>query len=193
MPEIQPNLNETVFPIEIFSFFTGLEELLEMIVEKSNLYAHQNGRNFTATKEELKAFSGINFDMAINQIATIVVYWKVDQFIGNGGIQNTMFRNHFFKIFQNLHFPENRKDNKIEKVFQIDHLNSKFPEVLSNDSEQSIDEHMVKFKAERSFYTVYFDNFFNSPKLIEKLFQERHLWYWNSLRHQKEYAKNDPR
>ena len=25
---------------------------------------------------------------------------------------------------------------------------------------------------ERSFYTVYFDNFFNSPKLIEKLFQK---------------------
>ena len=28
----------------------------------------------------------------------------------------------------------------------IDHLNSKFSEVLSNDSEQSIDEHMGKFK-----------------------------------------------
>ena len=27
-----------------------------------------------------------------------------------------------------------------------DQLNSKFSEVLSNDSEQSIDEHMVKFK-----------------------------------------------
>ena len=27
-----------------------------------------------------------------------------------------------------------------------DHLNSKFSEVLSNDSEQSIDELMVKFK-----------------------------------------------
>ena len=26
---------------------------------------------------------------------------------------------------------------------EIDHLNSKFSEVLSNDSEQSIDEHMV--------------------------------------------------
>ena len=73
MPEIQPNLNETVSPIEIFSFFTGLEELLEMIVEKSNLYAHQNGRNFTVTKEELKAFFGINFDMAINKLTTIVV------------------------------------------------------------------------------------------------------------------------
>ena len=28
----------------------------------------------------------------------------------------------------------------------IDHPNSKFSEVISNDSEQSIDEHMVKFK-----------------------------------------------
>ena len=115
----------------------------------------------------------------------------------------------------------------------IDHLNSNFSEVLWNDSEQSIDEHRMKFKGrsgmkqyikskpikwgfkfwfrcssksgylyqmdiylgrkqtpefnlglgeevvlqltkdlERSFCTVYFDNFFNSPKLIEKLFQK---------------------
>ena len=61
VPEIQPNLNETVSPIEIFSLVTGLEELLELIVEQSNLYAHQNGRNFTVTKKELKAFLGISF------------------------------------------------------------------------------------------------------------------------------------
>ena len=35
VPEIQPNLNETVSPIEIFSLVTGLEELLELIVEQS--------------------------------------------------------------------------------------------------------------------------------------------------------------
>ena len=113
----------------------------------------------------------------------------------------------------------------------IDHRNSKFSEVLSNDCEQSTDKHMVKFKGrsgmkqyikskpikwgfkfwfrcssksgylyqidiylgrkqspefnlgleeeavlqltkdlERSLSTDYFDNFFNSPKLIEKLF-----------------------
>ena len=28
----------------------------------------------------------------------------------------------------------------------IDHQNSKFSEVVSNDSEQNVDEHMVKFK-----------------------------------------------
>ena len=44
VPETQPNLNETV--LELFFLVTGLEVLLELIVEQSNLYAHQNGRNF---------------------------------------------------------------------------------------------------------------------------------------------------
>ena len=39
VPEIQPNLNETVSSIEIFSLVTGLEELLELIAEQSKLYA----------------------------------------------------------------------------------------------------------------------------------------------------------
>ena len=139
----QPNLNETVSPIETFSLVTGLEELLELIVEQSNLYAYQNGRNFTVTKEELKAFREISFAMAIHNLPTIVEYWRVDNLIGNDGIQNTMIRNRFCEILQNLHFADNRKDDKTDKAFKmrsvIDHLNSKFSDVLSNDSEQSIE------------------------------------------------------
>ena len=138
---------------EVFSLVTGLEELLELIVEQSNLYAYQNGRNFTVTKEELKAFREISFAMAIHNLPTIVEYWRVDNLIGNDGIQNTMIRNRFCEILQNLHFADNRNDDKTDKGFKmrplIDHLNSKFSKVLSNDSEQSTDEHMVKFK-ERS-------------------------------------------
>ena len=175
--------------------------------------------------------------MAINKLPTTAEYWREDNLIGNDGIQNTMIRNRFCEIFQNLHFADKRKDCKTDKAFKMrpvrDHLNSKFSEVLSNDSKQSTDEHMVKFKCrsgmkqyikskpikwsfkfwfccssksgylyqmdmslgrkqtlefnlglgeevvlqltkelERSFCTVYFDNFFNSPKLIEKLFQK---------------------
>ena len=106
---------------------TGLEKLLELIAEQSNLYAHQNGRNFTVTKEELKAFLGINFVMAINKLPTIAEYWRVDNLIGNDSISNTMIRNCFLEILQNLHFADKTK--------------------LSHDSEQSIDERMVKFKS----------------------------------------------
>ena len=136
--------------MEIFSLMTGLEELLELIVEQSSLYAYQNGRNFTVTKEKMKAFLGLNFVMTISKLPTIVEYWRVDNLIGNGGIQHTVIRNSFCEILQNLHFADEKKDDKTDKTFKmrpvIDHLNSKFSEVLSNDSEQSIDEHMVKFK-----------------------------------------------
>ena len=66
VPEKQPNINKAVSPIEIFSLVTDFEELLALIVEQSNIYAHQNGRSFTITEEELKAFLGINFVMAIS-------------------------------------------------------------------------------------------------------------------------------
>ena len=59
VPEIQPNLNETVSPIEIFSLVTSLEEL---------------PRNFTVTKEELKPLLRINFVMTINKLPTIAEY-----------------------------------------------------------------------------------------------------------------------
>ena len=108
---------------------TGLEELLELIVEQLNLYAHQNGRNFTVTKEELKEFLEINFDMAINKLSTIAEYRRVDNLIGNDGIQNTMIRNRFCEVLQNLHFADNRKDRKTDKAFKMrpvtHHLNSK--------------------------------------------------------------------
>ena len=127
MPEIQLNPNETVSQIEICSLVIGLEELLELIVEQSNLYAHQNGRNFTVIKEELKEFLGINPVMQINKLLTIAEYWTADNLIGNGGFQNTMIRSRFCEILQNLHFADNRKDNKTDKAFKmrpvIDHLN----------------------------------------------------------------------
>ena len=130
VPARQPNLNETVFPIEIFPLVTGLKELLELIVEQSNFYAHQNGRNFTVSKEERKAFLGINFIIWTNKLPRIAEYWRVDNLIGNDGIQNTMIWNRFCEIFQNLHFADNKKDDKADKAFkmrpEIDHLNLKF-------------------------------------------------------------------
>ena len=104
-------------------------------------------KKFTFTKEELKAVLGINFVIAIRTLPTISEYWRVDNLIGNDGIQNTMIQNRFYEILQNLHFSDNRKDDKTDKAFRmrpvIDHPNSKFLQVLSNDSEQTIDEHLV--------------------------------------------------
>ena len=101
---------------------TSLEELLELIVEQSNLCAHQNGRNLTVIKEELKAFLGINFVITINKLPMIAEYWRVDNLINNDGIQNTMIRNRFSEILQNLHFAV-KTDKDLEMRPVIDHLN----------------------------------------------------------------------
>ena len=184
-----------------------------------------------------KVFLGISFVMVINKSSTIAEYWRVDNLIGNYGIQNTMIRNRFCEILQNLHFADNRKYNKTDKVFTmrpvIYYLHSKSSKVLSSKGAQRIDRQVMKFKdrfgikqyikskpikwgfkswfyfssksgylyqmdiylgrqqtpefslglgeevvlqltkdLEQWFCTVYFDNFLNSPKLIEKLFQK---------------------
>ena len=86
--------------------------------------------------------------MVINKLPIIAEYWRVDNQICNDSIQNTMMWNRFCEILQNLHFADNRNNDKTDKAFKMrplkDHVNSKFSEVLSNDSEQIIDEHMLK-------------------------------------------------
>ena len=88
-------------------------------IKHLKLYAHQNGRNFTVTKEELKAFIGINFFMAINKLPTITEFWRAGNLIGNDGIRNTTIWNRFCEILQNLHFVDNRNDNKTDKTFKM--------------------------------------------------------------------------
>ena len=135
-------------PIEIFQLVTGLEKLIDLIVVQTN--AQQKVRNLTVDNNELKAFLGINYIMAINKLPKIAEYWRVDNVTGYNVIQNTIIGNRFCEIFQNLHFADNTYDDKTDRRFKvrpvIDHLNEKLAEVLSNYKEQSIDEHVVKFK-----------------------------------------------
>ena len=88
--------------------------------------------------------------MTINKLPTISEYWRLDYLVGSKSIQSAMIRNRFSEIIQNLRFADYRKDKKIGKAFKmrpvIHQPGCKFFEVLSNDIEQSIDEHMVKLK-----------------------------------------------
>ena len=90
VPEIQPNLNETVSPIEIFYLVTSLEELLELIVQKIKLLCSSEWKKLHSYQRRTEMISSINFVMAFNKLPTIAEYWRVDSLIGNDGIQNTM-------------------------------------------------------------------------------------------------------
>ena len=58
--------------------------------------------------------------MTINMLPTISEYWRVNNLIVNDGIQNTMIRNRFCEILQNLHFADNRKDDKSDEGSGLD-------------------------------------------------------------------------
>ena len=47
-------------PFDIFSAITDIENLIKLIVVKSNLYAQQKGREFQTNKQEMRALLGIN-------------------------------------------------------------------------------------------------------------------------------------
>lgn len=59
--------------MEIFEKVTGLGKLIKMIVTQSNLYTQQNGTSiFEVYTNEMKAFLGINYKMAINKYSWIL-------------------------------------------------------------------------------------------------------------------------
>ena len=128
--------------------------IIYLIVVQSNLYAQQNGREFQTNAKEMMTFLGINYIMSINQLPIVQSYWECGQFIGKKAIRNTMTRQRFKDILRNLHFSDNAKSDKNDKVFKIrpmiDHFSSSFSNAVSNDEFQSVDKNMVKFKGRSS-------------------------------------------
>ena len=134
-------------PFDIFSAVTDIENLIKLIVVKSNLCAQQKGREFQTNEQEMRAVLGNNYVMTINKLLAIKRYWECGQYVGNEGIRNVMSRSRFEEILQNC--SNNTKDDKSDKGYKvrslINHFNQSFSECVSGDCTQSIDEHMVKF------------------------------------------------
>lgn len=228
------DIPENATPIDIFEKTTNLDVLVDLITEQTNLYAAQNGREFVTSKEEIRAFLGINFIMSVSKLPNLKCYWNVDSFFSNDGVRNAITRTRFTSILQNLHFADNESADKSDKGYKmrtvITHLNEAFREAVSDASKQSIDEHMTKFKGkmsckqymknkpikwgfkwwcrcssktgylyefdlylgkkektefglgetvvlnlskrlEKTYCMLFFDNFFNSPMLVYKLYE----------------------
>ena len=87
----------------------NLDVLIKLLVQQSNLFLQQNGRNFLTNTKEIKAFIGVNYIMSVNQFLIIPMYWDCNHIIGNVGIQNIFTRTRYQQIFQNFHYTNNTK------------------------------------------------------------------------------------
>ena len=50
-------------------------DILTELLNETNIYAQQCGRNFYTTLDEVKALLEVNFVMAVNKLPRIFHYW----------------------------------------------------------------------------------------------------------------------
>ena len=62
---------------------------------------------FQTTTEKLWAFFGINILMKIKKRLKMRDCWAIEESLGNSLIQETMARDRFLEILQNIHFANN--------------------------------------------------------------------------------------
>ncbi|XP_053945107.1 piggyBac transposable element-derived protein 3-like [Anastrepha ludens] len=129
-------------------FFDGT--LLEYICEQSALYSvEQNRPNPNITVSELRAFIGILIVTGYNYHSNYKHLWSQDEDIRNNLVSNTMRRNRFQEILQNLPLEENSKASSKDgpnpdKMWKLrpltDHLKAKMIENFHPEQNLSFDE-----------------------------------------------------
>ena len=96
------------------------------------------------------AFLGMNSMIRISKLPLIKHYSSTEKNIGNQGLRDVMTKSRFKEIFRKIRFSDNdtadsnNKGNKVRPL--IDHFNEVFQNAMANSPNQSIDDHMIKFK-----------------------------------------------
>ena len=119
------------------------------------MYMKQKGIPFATNEDELRAFFGICLVMGYHVLPSIRDCWSTQLDLQVPFVANTMPRARFETIHLALHFSDNeetlpRNDPQFDRAFKvrplISHFNRCFQAARNASKQQSIDEHMIKFK-----------------------------------------------
>lgn len=149
-----PNvLVNTSSPVKIFDIF--FNDFYGNVIDQSNLYAHQCGKNLNLKLDELRAFLGILIIMGFHRVPSIRLYWSADENFFCSRIASIMTQKRFLFILKNLHLNDNtlmpqRESIEFDKLYKIrpmvDHLNFVYESSFFPGRNLSVDETMVGFK-----------------------------------------------
>ena len=88
--------------------------------------------------------------MSFNKLPSIDHYWSTESYISNQGPRHVNTKSGLKELLYNIHLCDNDtadSNDKGDKVRPlIDHFNETFQNAVVNSPNQSIDEHMIKFK-----------------------------------------------
>jgi len=120
-------------PIDCFMLlFT--EQLFELIWRQTNIYGQQNRKNWTSINIiEIKKWFAINIFMGYHKLPSYRNYWSTDVNFNVPIVRETMSRNLFSKILNNIHLADNKKmlpkaSKKCSKTYKVDD----FLQILKN-------------------------------------------------------------
>ncbi|XP_063878299.1 piggyBac transposable element-derived protein 2-like isoform X1 [Scylla paramamosain] len=147
-----PDATTIKTPLEYFKHFFD-DDLLQMIVDESNLYATQErGSSLNLTVEELEQFIGTVLYSTIFHLPRTRRYWKKSSWVQQ--IAEVFSRNRWEEIKKYIHFNDNSNmpaptDETRDKLFKIrpivDKLLHKF-QAIPQQQMLCIDEQIVPFK-----------------------------------------------
>ena len=150
---------------EPFQFFEMIfpDHLWDILVEQTNLYVRQKNRKTwhgNTTVQEMKAFIGALFFMALHRLPNFDHYFMSDWVFAVPAIQKVFTRNRFWELWQNFHLADNARqpapnDAAYDKLYKlrplIDGMRDTFRQSYDIGQYVSVDEHMVKGKGRNPF------------------------------------------
>ncbi|XP_055710857.1 piggyBac transposable element-derived protein 2-like [Phlebotomus papatasi] len=146
--------NEDFSPYNVFLETLCFTELANLICSESELYMYQKGHRFELKEDELKAFLGINMIMSYHVLPSFKDYWSKDPDIHVPYIASVMTRKRFLEIRNALHFNDNLMADKSDRAYKvrplINHFNMCFQKTKEPTKQQTIGEHMIKFKGKNA-------------------------------------------
>lgn len=142
------NVQNCNLPSELFSFFWN-DDVIEMFVTYSNLYALSKNKAGNITKEEMKNFFGIFLLSGYMPVPRRRMFWENSSDSHNDLVCDALSRDRFEYIFSNLHCCDNAnldlsdKFTKVRPLFRK--MNKAFRAFAPLRENHSVDEAMVPY------------------------------------------------
>lgn len=151
-------------PIDFYLLFLN-EEIIQMIVNQTNLYAKQvmkkdkserSSKWIPTNIHEIKQLFGLIMWMGLVKLPTIQLYWTKDVLFAQSFPRTVMSRNRFEILLRMLHFADNEQishpNNLLYKLQTlIDILNKNFKEYYNPSETVCIDESIIPFRGQIVF------------------------------------------
>ena len=160
--EYGPTISLTVEakPIDFFAQ-TYPTDLIDVIVEQSNLYANQKGVPGweDTSNREIEAFLGFMMATSVHRLPQLRNYWSGDWVLGVPSLASLFPRDRFWGLWSNLHLADNtlappRDDPQFDKQYKVrpilNILEDAFRMAHKPSQQVAVDEAMVKFQGRSS-------------------------------------------